>query len=64
MKIERIVYVTSEEYEDLIKKSGSKNKRELKEYIKDGLGLTSVDFCVHIHNDDYDICVIDYGWQL
>lgn len=64
MKIEHIVYVTPEEYEDLIKKSGSKNKRELKEYIKDGLGLTLVDFCVRIRTDDYNICVIDYGWQL
>ena len=27
--IEHIVYITSEEYEDLIKKSGSKNKIEL-----------------------------------
>lgn len=62
MKIEHIVYLTPEEWEKMIKVSGSKNKKEMKEFIKKEYEMQS-DFCVRIRpdNDGFNMRVIDYG---
>ena len=61
MKIEHILYVTPEEADELVKRSGAKNVNELKEFITKEFEMKT-DFCVRMRpdSDDFDMLIIDY----
>lgn len=58
MRIEHVVYLTLEEWYDLIKESGAQSKPELKTYIGNKYNMTT-EFSVHLSdNEAYNFEVI------
>ena len=68
MRIEHIIYLTSEEYHKLIQDSKSKNKNEFKLWLKKYTEIQT-DFCVRVtdvndkNEECYDFIVIDYDYS-
>lgn len=65
MRIEHIIYLTSEEYHKLIQDSKSKNKNEFKLWLKKYTEIQT-DFCVRVideKEEHYDLMVIDYDYS-
>ena len=65
MRIEHIIYLTSEEYQRLIQDSKSKNKNEFKLWLKKYTEIQT-DFCVRVTDEKeecYDFMVIDYDYS-
>ena len=60
MKIEHIICLSSEEYDEFLRKSGAHSRQELKNYLKESTGIQT-DFCVKIISDNWEIIPIDYG---
>lgn len=65
MRIEHIIYLTSEEYHKLIQDTKSKNKNEFKLWLKKYTEIQT-DFCVRVideKEEHYDLMVIDYDYS-
>lgn len=63
MKIETVISMTHNEYIEFIKESNSRNRRELKNYLKHKFDIQT-DFCVKIEENEENGAVyiaLDYG---
>lgn len=59
MRIEHIIYLSSEENRRLIEECNAHNKFELKDYLKKKFNMQT-DFCVRVEGETYNILTIDY----